>query len=109
MRLLRLAAAALFHDMKMAAGGGTWQMQPLNEDLNADHRLAIAEVRLLSVRVRDAEVRELADQFRAKAAALAHASDLREAETALLNATEIHKALNDRIGLLIRDLDDDSD
>lgn len=88
----------LFHADRGSTGGG--------DDLSNDSLRLITETMLLASRVRDDEVRGLADQVRDQAAGVGHSSNEGEAERRMMAAAEMQSTLIQRIGEIVRGLDE---
>jgi len=104
-KLIRNTGAALHQDIVAHRTGGEWQRQQLPDGLSDDHLHWTTEAMLLASRVRDDEVRNLADQLRSQATKVGFSSNEPEAERRIAEAATTHAALIDRIGLLIREID----
>lgn len=104
-KLIRNTSASLHQDILAHRTSGQWQRQQLPDDLSDEHLRWTTETMLLASRVRDDEVRSLADQLRDQAARIGLSSSELEAERRLGEAAIVHAALIARIGLLIREID----
>lgn len=104
-KLIRNAGASLHQDIVAHRTGAEWQRQQLPDGLSDDHLHWTTETMLLASRVRDDQVRNLADQLRSQATKVGFSSNEPEAESRMAEAATTHAALNDRIGLLIREID----
>lgn len=109
LKLARAAGAANYHDIMSLRRTGKWQSELLPEQLSEELRLAQAATGTLAVRVRDEKVRQLIPDLKDQTVASALAGDETAARVALTNMTFIHTALNERIGELLRKLDDAED
>lgn len=85
---------------------GKWQRQQFPDDLSDDHLRQITETMLLASRVRDDETRTLAGRLRDRAAVVSLSVDGAEAETRMMAAADIQGALIERIGQLVREMDE---
>lgn len=85
---------------------GQWRSQLLPEGLSDEFFFQNTEAMLLASRVRDEEVRLLAAQLRDHAATVSIAADQRISDSRTLEAANVQNALVERIGQLIRELDD---
>lgn len=105
-KLIRTAGASLHQDVIAHRKAGKWQRQQLPDGLSDDHLHWTTETMLLSSRVRDDQVRSLADQMRSQANAVGFCSSEAEAERRMVAAADVHGALIERIGLLVREIDE---
>ncbi|HEU0085030.1 MAG TPA: hypothetical protein VFQ87_19440 [Bradyrhizobium sp.] len=85
----------------------TWNRRRLPDDLDESHRLAQARTQLLLVRVRDASVRQLAANLRELSAETLLGRSADDSEHALASMGLVFESLNNRIGELLREIDDD--
>ena len=104
-KLLRKTGEMLQLDIVAHRTSGKWQKQLLPDGIASDHLHLTTETMLLASRVRDDEVRTLADQFRSEAAIVGQSQDEHEAENRMMVAANRQQALIQRIGLLVRELD----
>jgi hypothetical protein len=115
--LVRATGAAHVQDERMFRETGRWQRQPLGEEINQQIFLANRSVLLLTVRVRDQALRDVVSRFRSLSnqteslnnlRSNASDSELRSASfAALQNATTLIAQIHERIGELLRTLDDE--
>lgn len=115
--LVRATGAAHVQDERMFRETGRWQRQPLGEEINQQIFLANRSVLLLTVRVRDQALRDAVSRFRSisnqtesldNLRSNASDSELRSASfAALQNATTLIEQIHERIGELLRMLDDE--
>jgi hypothetical protein len=87
----------------------TWHRMRLPDDLDESHRFAQARTQMLLVRVRDASVRQLAANLRELSAETVLATSADDSEHALASMGLVFESLNNRIGELLREIDDDDD
>lgn len=106
MRLLRATGAALHADTMAFRSTGRWQRQKLGEDQSEGHRLAVQETLVLATRVRDEQVRELADALRIRCSDTLFSESELTGQQAMLAAAATHGELTQRIGELVRQIDD---
>lgn len=85
--------------------GGQWQRQQFPDHLSDDNLRYITETMLLASRVQDEEVRTLSDRLRDRATAVGLSQNEGEAESRMIAAAEIQGALINRIGQLVREMD----
>jgi hypothetical protein len=108
-KLVRNTGASLHQDFVAHRTTGRWQRQQLPNDLSDDHLRLITETMLLASRVRDDEVRALADRLRGQTVIVGSSSDEREAEGRMIAAAATQEVLVQRIGQLVRGLDESDD
>ncbi|MBF6990779.1 hypothetical protein [Cupriavidus sp. IK-TO18] len=106
-RLGRFAGRAHHEDAMAVRRGGTWGKSLLGNEVSEGLRSASADVIKLSVRVRDGDIRELASRFVGQCAAASMAKSESESERKLNEAIDTDNVLNERIGKVLRALDDD--
>lgn len=103
---MRNTGAALHQDELAHRAGAVWQRQQLPEGL-ADEALQLTtETLLLASRIRDDEVRALADRFRTEASKVGFGASSDEAHKSIMTASETQGLLLKRIGLLVREIDE---
>ncbi|MEG3148409.1 hypothetical protein U1769_00830 [Sphingomonas sp. ZT3P38] len=105
-KLLRNTGASLHQDVVAHRTTGKWQRQRLPDDLSNDHLRLITETMLLASRVRDDEVRALADRLRSQTAVVGISSGESEAQNRMMAAADTQGALIQRIGEIVRGLDE---
>lgn len=105
-KLIRNAGAALVADTLAFRAGGSWRAQKLPDDLDSDILRQMTETLLLASRIRNDDVRDLADRLRRHVGEITFASDQNHAENRMAAATETHSQLIARIGQILRELDD---
>lgn len=105
-KLIRNTGASLFQDVVAHRNGGEWQRQQLPNNLSDDDLHWTTETMLLASRVRDDEVRGLADRLRSECTVVGFSSNEAEAERRMATAAVTHDAVIQRIGFLIREIDD---
>lgn len=105
-KFIRGTSAAHHQDRIAFRQTGEWQKQLLGEDLSNNLLQFVAEVMLLGSRISDDEVRALANQLRAQASCVGRSSDKEAAEQWMLAASDTHQAIIERIGVLIREMDE---
>lgn len=104
--LLRTTAAMHHQDVVEHRKTGQWQRQQFGDDLSNDHLKLTTETMLLASRIRDDDVRALADRLRDRASVVSISSDHNEAESRMMAAADTQQALIQRIGQLVRELDE---
>lgn len=86
----------------------TGRTQLLPDDLDEGYRLAQARTNMLGVRVSDASVRELVEQFRGLSADCVMARTQEDRDRAMNAAGDTHDRLNEHIGSVLRMLDSET-
>jgi hypothetical protein len=104
--LARNVGASLHQDIIAHRNTGKWQRQQLPDNLSDDNLKMTTETMLLASRVHDEDVRALADQLRTQTVSVIHSESESEAERCMATAVETQSALIERIGKLIRELDE---
>ncbi|WP_404415995.1 hypothetical protein [Brevundimonas vesicularis] len=105
-KLIRNTGASLFQDFVAHREGGEWQRQQLPNNLSDDNLHWTTETMLLASRVRDDEVRGLVNRLRGECTAVGFSRDEAEAERLMAIAAVTHDAAIQRIGLLVREIDE---
>lgn len=108
-KLGRATAQANFHDEMAARTGTPWRKTRLPDDLDTQYFEAQTQTALLSARVRDDQVRKLVADYKTEAAAVALSFDSDDAHQHLLQMMAVSEVLHEKIGKLIRSIDDDDD
>lgn len=88
---------------------GSWGRNMLPEEVNSGFRTSMAMINLLEVRVKDEKIRELATEFRNLATSGSLAKSPQESTIGINRAMLKSDALHERIGSVLRSLDDDED
>lgn len=109
MKVIQTTGEMHFQDMMANRTGGEWRKQLYGEDLDNRDREANAQTTKLTVRVRDEMVRKLVKEVKDASSATLFARSQPEAEQAIQNMATVFEKLNERIGELLRKLDDDED
>jgi hypothetical protein len=104
--LARATGASHHKDGMAFRETGKWQKQLLPEDLDEEYRLCQVRVQTLSVRVRDDDIRKLAKELRENSAAVVVSSNERDGGRAMASMTATHQLLNERVGVILREIDD---
>lgn len=107
--LSRCAGRLHVEDVRNYEGGNAWGSIGVSNDLNEKLFESQRQVRLLSVRVRNDEIRELSTELSGHTTAMVVAQDRQEADSILANAIDCSGRLNERIGEELRQLDDVED
>lgn len=105
-KLMRVAAAMHHKDRMAFRKTGAWQKQQLGEDLSNEHLRQTTETKLLASRVLDNETREVANEFRKLASTVSICGSEGDAEERLNAAANMQGILIERIGQLVRELDE---
>jgi len=106
-KLLRNTGASLHQDVVAHRTTGKWQQQQLPDDLSNDQLRLNTEAMLLASRVRDEEVRALADRLRTQTAVVGLSTSEGEAEGRMMAAADTQTTLIQRIGEIVRGLDEE--
>lgn len=106
-RLIRNAGASLHHDIVAYRTTGKWQKGLLPNGLSDEQLDLNTQTMLLATRVRDEEIRRLSEELRIRLTHVFQTSGEAEAEFILMSAGSIQAPLLERIGQLLRNLDDD--
>lgn len=104
-KLLRNTGASFHQDVVAYRASGIWQKQQLPEGLSDDHLRLMTETMLLASRVRDDQVRALAERLRKLVAEVGTSSDEQEAQRRMMAAAEVQSSLLEKVGELVRELD----
>lgn len=110
-KLLRTTGAMLYQDLLAASKSGEWQTQKFGEDLfgnglSNEHLLHNTETMLLASRVHDDSVRSLANELRDHSAKISMSPNQQIAEERMTSAAKVQQVLIDRIGQLVREMDE---
>lgn len=105
-KLIRNTGASLHQDIVAHRTGAKWQNQQLPDNLSDEYLKWNTEVLLLASRIRDDEVRSLGDRLRSQCAAVSISSNEDEAERWMASAGSTQDALIQRIGFLVREIDE---
>ncbi|TBG08439.1 hypothetical protein ELG79_36575 [Rhizobium leguminosarum] len=108
-RLVRLVGRAHHVDQLNCRSSGDWERSRLPDNLDQDILAEQATFTRLRVRIRDEMARALADQFSGAAVAVFMSRTQSDAEAAIKATTGYLVSLNDRIGVLLRELDLEGD
>lgn len=86
-----------------------WNKMPHTQDASENCRLAFRRMSTFRVRVHDDTVRELAQKFQNYSSDVTTGDDRNMAFAALSGAFKVAEELNERIGEILRRIDDDAD
>lgn len=104
-KLLRNTVATLHQDITAYRASGVWQRQLLPESLSDDQLQLATETMLLASRVRDENIRVLAERLRKQTAEIPFSKDEFEAQRQMVAAGETQGLLVEAIGKFTRELD----
>lgn len=105
-KLLRCAGAMHHQDVMAFRQSGQWQKQQFGDDLSNQYLHQVTETMLLGSRIWDDEVRRLADALREHTSRVSLSASEQEAERRMEAAAETQRALIQRIGQLVREMDE---
>jgi len=108
-QVARFTAQSNFQDILAYKKTGVWKRQPLSDDVNEGYRKAQVQLKLLRVRIRDAELRRFADDLSKSCAWAVLAADEPSANAQLLSMSSHLDGLQERAGQVLRSLDEDED
>lgn len=108
-KLMRTTAEMQHSDAMALRSGVQWHKQLLPPDLNVRAFSANVQTTKLKVRVADEGVRELVNELKKHATSVACSDSETAGEQANLRMIQTYGELNDRIGELLRKLDNDED
>ena len=104
---LARAVAAIHHQDKIAyRTTGKWGKQSVSDDLSEGIRVAQARTGMLGARVRDDAIRELIDKLKNRSVEAVSSPTPEDSDRADIGVTVIYDELNQRIGEVLRKLDD---
>ena len=106
MQFVRTAGAMHHQDVMACRKTGKWQKQLFGEELAENSRIANARTSMLKVRVRDDSVRELLQAMKDHASAAGICGSQEEGDRAMDAMGAAFERLNQRIGEVLRQLDD---
>lgn len=109
MKVLRTTGEMHHQDEMASRAGAEWGKQLFEGDLSERSRLANAQTTLLGVRIRDESVRNLLKEVKKYSAEVTHSRSKGDADRAALALVSEFDKLNNRIGEVLRKLDDDED
>jgi hypothetical protein len=105
MNLIRSGARQHHADVMAFKETGKWQGHLLPEDVSDECALAQRSTTTLMVRIEDDETRHLVDALKRNTSQLGDTADLAAADRLLSSAAKAHDTLNNRIGEVLRNLD----
>ncbi|MBL6946981.1 MAG: hypothetical protein ISR47_10105 [Rhodospirillales bacterium] len=108
-QLARFIGQTHHQDTMAYLESGVWQKQLLTEEVNIGILHANTSLRELRVRVRDEDVRRISKDFSSKCTSVALSPNETDAKNAFSRLTVIADELSERVGVVLRSLDDDED
>lgn len=105
-KLMRATGAMHFQDVMAFRKTGVWQKHKFGEELSNEHLRQVTDTMLLTSRIRDEEASALANKFRIGATAVSASATEQDAENRMATVTDIQQALIERIGQLVREMDE---
>ena len=106
MDLMRTSGVMHHKDLMAFKQTGQWQKQLYGEELSEANRVAMARTTVLRVRVRDATVRELVVRLKGYSFETSKSKTPEDSDTPAYQMAKVFEELNDRIGELLRELDE---
>jgi hypothetical protein len=109
MKLVRTTGEMQHLDIMSSRAGERWHEKPYPNDLDQRAHSAAVQTTVLGVRVSDESIRNLLKQLKAGTNGVLFSRNLNEAERATGMMAEVFDLLNERIGEVLRKLDDIDD
>ncbi len=109
MDLMRTSGAMHHKDLMVLKQTGQWQKQLYGDELSEANRLAMARTTMLTVRVRDTKVRELVARLKDYSWKAFKSGTPDDSDAAALSMANVFENLNERIGELLREMDERDD
>lgn len=109
MELNRATGKVQHLDVMEVRRTGQWRKQLLPADLDESAHQAMVKTLILMVRVRDNQIREMVEKYRDLAARTSLCHDQKESEELSKEMVRLLDPLNERIGEILRKLDEDED
>lgn len=106
-KLVRATGEGNHLDNMAERAGGNWQKQLYPPELDSRIHSANVKTLMLGIRVRDAATRNMVDELRKACIEVTLCLTKAESERAVLKSMSVYAALNNRIGELLRKLDDE--
>ena len=107
--LARFAAQIQHHDFMASQASGVWAKQSLPAEIDEGFRTAQASVNRYHVRSRDQQVRDLSARLSSTCTDVGLARTQAISDRASQDMVDINRKLNERIGIVLRTLEDDED
>jgi len=105
---LMRTTGAMHHQDEMAyRQTGEWQKRLFGDELYDKSQVAMRRTAMFQVRVRDASLREMADDLRKLSAQVTVGTSKSESDSAMLDAADLFVQVQERIGEILRTLDDE--
>lgn len=104
-RLGRMTGGSHHHDVMAFRRSGVWQRTNIPEEFNEGQRQAIMDMVVLSPRVANGKIRELANDFKNTSALVLHCVSEAEAKSLMDSAMLKFEALHEHIGHELREID----
>jgi hypothetical protein len=108
MQLMRTTGVINVEDSVAFRESGLWHKEPLGDELSENHRLASARATMLAVRVHDDAVRNLVIAVQRHVDSVVVAESEGESDQGVDAAMVEFDKLNQRIGEILRQLDDET-
>ncbi|SNT49720.1 hypothetical protein SAMN05216374_4233 [Tardiphaga sp. OK246] len=106
-KLGRATGQTNYHDEVAASEGTPWRKNRLPDELDTQYFEAQTQVALLSARVSDEQVRKLIADYKTESVSVVHSSSSAVAHQHIVQLMDVGEVLHERIGKLIRSIDDD--
>lgn len=105
MDLTRKTSQMHFQDVMRYKHTGKWQKQLFEEELSEGFRLVTAQITMLSVRIRDDSVRQLANDIKRYAINAISSNSQEDSQHAMSKMSDCFEKLNNQVGELLRALE----
>jgi hypothetical protein len=105
-KIIRNAAKMHHLDIMAQRGGQAWHTTRFPDGVNNGSRLDNVQATKLVVRVRDGNIRSLAERFKTECTAVLFADSEQDGEAKLAKAAASFQLLNDLIGQTLRQMDE---
>jgi hypothetical protein len=106
MQLARATGAIHHQDEMSYRNSQKWQKQLLPNELDEGYRYAQVRTSMLAARIRDDAVRKLVAELRHHSVEITMSATREASDCAMMGMVHMHDELNERIGALLRTLDD---
>jgi len=108
LELARTEAEMNLFDMRAYRETGEWHKGRFAPELDERNRMANARTAVLTSRVRDESIREMVKKFKDKTTAAMMSTNIDECRAAQFEGTPIFTGLTERIGEVLREIDEDA-
>lgn len=108
-QLARATGQIHHHDRIAFRESGVWRQNLVPEVVDDGYLLATTRIGQLRVRVRDEQIRELAKDFTGACADAGYTRNEAEANAKIETVLELHQRLMERLGTVLRAIDEDED